>query len=39
MRKDELLDVINNLKLNVGKYQNKKKSEVIKDIIQTISSQ
>ena len=39
MRKDELLDVINNLKLNVGKYQNKKKSEVIQDIIQTISSQ
>lgn len=39
MRKDELLDVINNLKLNVGKYQNKKKSEVIEDIIQTISSQ
>ena len=38
MRKDELLDVINNLKLNVGKYQNKKKSDVITDIIKTISS-
>ena len=38
MRKDELLDIINILKLNVGKYQNKKKSEVIEDIIKTISS-
>ena len=37
MRKDELLDIINILKLNVGKYQNKKKSDVIKDIINTIS--
>ena len=39
MRKDELLDIINILKLNVGKYQNKKKSEVISDIIKTISLQ
>ena len=38
MRKDELLDVIYNLKLNVGKYQNKNKKEVINDIIKTISS-
>ena len=38
MRKDELLDIINNLDLNIGEYQSKTKKQIAQGIMKTTSA-
>ena len=38
MRKDELLDIIHNLDLNIGEYQSKTKKQIAQGIMKTTTA-